>query len=120
MSAGLIRQMRTHLPMSGRCRRYSHDMPESLKPEQFTLSMEDGAPLITLHGVTVSNVDGWSVLNRTTLLVVDGPEDEGFLLPRMTSPDVDLAPKGWDAAVSSAKLVGVLVSGTRIAATVIE
>jgi hypothetical protein len=95
-------------------------MPESLKPEQFTLSTEDGEPFITLHGVTVSNVDGWSILSRRTMVVVDGPEDEGFLLPRMTGPDVDLAPEGWDAAVSSAPSVGVLVSGTQIAATVIE
>ena len=94
-------------------------MPESLKPEQFTLSTEDGAPVITLHGVTVSNLDGWSILSRRTMVVVDGPEDEGFLLPRMPDPDVDLAPEGWDAAVSSAKSVGVLVSGTQIAATVI-
>ena len=101
-------------------RRYSHVMPQFLKPEQFTLSIADGAPAITLHGVTVSNIDGWSILNRATLLVVDGPEDEGFLLPRMTSPDVDLAPKGWDSAVSSAKSVGVLVAGTRIVATVIK
>ena len=106
--------------MSECCRHYSHAMPESLTPEQFTLSMEDGAPLITLHGVTVSNVDGWSVLSRTTLLAVDGPEDEGFLVPRMTSSDVDLAPEGWDAAVSSANSVGVLISGARIAATVVE
>ncbi|WP_445259042.1 hypothetical protein [Nocardioides aurantiacus] len=95
-------------------------MLESLNPEQFTLSTEDGAPFITLHRVTVSNVHGWSVLSRRTVIVVDGPEDEGFLLPRMTGPDVDLAPENWDVAVSSATSVGVLVSGTQIAATVID
>lgn len=95
-------------------------MPEFLKPEQFMLSIEDGAPIITLHDVTVSAVDGWSILNRATLLVVDGPEDEGFLLQRMTNPDVDVAPEGWDSAVASAGSVGVLVSGSRLAATVIE
>jgi hypothetical protein len=95
-------------------------VPQSLKPEQFTLSIVDGAPSIALHGVTVSNTDGWSVLNRTTLVVVDGPEDEGFLLPRITSPDVDLAPKGRDSAVASAESVGVLASGTQIAAAVIQ
>ena len=54
------------------------------------------------------------------MIVVDGPEDEGFLLPRMTGPDVDLVPENWDVAVSSATSVGVLVSGTQIAATVID
>ena len=95
-------------------------MPESLNPDQFTLSMAGGKPSITLHGVTVANGNGWSILNRATLLVVDGPEDEGFLLPRMKSPDLDLAPKGWDSAVSSAESVDVLISGTRIVATVIK
>lgn len=105
--------------MSGRGCRYVQVMPEFLKPEHFTLSIADGAPTITLLGVTVSVTEGWSILNRATLLVVDGPEEEGFLLQRMTSPDVDLAPKGWDSAVASTGSVEVLVSGTRLAATVI-
>lgn len=95
-------------------------MPEFLTPEQFTMSIADGAPTITLQGVTVSTTDGWSILNRATLLVVDGPGAEGFLLPRQTGPDGDLAPEGWDAAVASAQSVRVLVSGARFAATVIE
>jgi len=95
-------------------------VPESLKPEQFTLSVEDGAPSIALHGVTVSGTDGWTILSRATLIVVDGPGDEGFLLPRMTSPDVDLAPDGWDPAVAATTSVTVLVSGTQVEAAVIE
>jgi hypothetical protein len=94
-------------------------MPQSLAPEQFTLSIADGAPTITLRGVTVSNADGWSFLNRVTLLVVDGPGEEGFLLPRLTSPDGDLAPEGWDAAVASTGSVEVRVPGARVLATVI-
>lgn len=84
------------------------------------MSIADGAPTITLHGVTISTTDGWSFLNRATLLVVDGPGDEGFLVPRQTGPDGDLAPEGWDAAVASARSVRVLVAGTRVAATVLE
>lgn len=94
-------------------------MPQFLAPEQFTLSIANGAPTITLCGVTVSNTDGWSFLNRLTLLVVDGPGEEGFLLPRLTSSDGDLAPPGWDAAVASAGSVGIHVSGARVLATVI-
>jgi hypothetical protein len=89
-------------------------------PEQFTMNIADGAPTITLQGVSVSTTDGWSILNRATLLVVDGPGDEGFLLPRHTSPNGDLAPEGWDAAVASVGSVRVLASGARVVATVIE
>ncbi len=84
------------------------------------MSLADGAPTITLQGVTVSTTEGWSILNRATLLVVDGPGEEGFLLPRMTSPNGDLAPEGWDAAVASAGSVRVLLSGARFGATVID
>lgn len=95
-------------------------MPQFLPPEQFTLSIADGAPTITLHGVTVSNTERWSFLNEATLLVVDGPGEEGFLLPRLTGPDSDLAPEGWDNAVAATGSVGILVSGSRVLATVIE
>ncbi|MDF2093591.1 hypothetical protein P0Y31_14655 [Knoellia sp. 3-2P3] len=95
-------------------------MPQLLTPEQFTMTIADGTPTITLQGVTLSTTDGWSILNRETLLVVDGPGEEGFLLPRRTSPDGDLAPEGWDAAVASARSVRVLASGARVAATVID
>jgi hypothetical protein len=77
-------------------------------------------PPSPLRGVTVSTTDGWSILNRATLLVVDGPGEEGFLLPRKMGPDGDLAPEGWEAAVASAGSVQVLVSGARVAATIID
>lgn len=90
--------------------RYVHVMPQFLTPEQFTLSIADGAPTITLHGVTVSATHDWVLLNRATLFVIDGPGEEGFLLPRMTNHDGDLAPEGWDATVASTGSVEVLVS----------
>lgn len=49
-------------------------MPEFLEPDRVALSLSDGVPTITLDGVEVSATDEWSVLNRTTLLVVDGPD----------------------------------------------
>ncbi len=69
-------------------------MPDFLKPDQFILGIEDGVPTIALHGATVSNTSGWSFLDRATLLVIDGPGEEGFLLPRMGRPNTDLAPEG--------------------------
>jgi hypothetical protein len=100
--------------------RYGSQMPEFLKPDRFTLSLDDGIPTITLHGATASNTNGWSFLNRATLLVVDGPGEEGFLLRRMDSPGADLAPEGWDEAVASTGSVRLLASGVRITAHVIE
>jgi hypothetical protein len=60
-------------------------------------------PMITLrvHVPTGIAVGQWSLLNRATLLVVDGPGDVGFLLPRI-GPAGDLAPAGWDPAVEHA------------------
>ena len=53
-------------------------MPQLLTPEQFTMDIADGAPTITVQGVTVSTTDGWSILNRATLIVVDGPARRAF------------------------------------------
>lgn len=100
--------------------RYGLQMPDFLKPDQFTLSIEDGVPTIALHGATVSNTSGWSFLNRATLLVIDGPGEEGFLMPRMDRPDTDLAPEHWDEAVASTGSVRLLASGVPITAQVIE
>jgi hypothetical protein len=94
-------------------------MPQFLKPDQFTLSIDDGMPTIALHGATLSSTEGWSFLNRATLLVADGPGEEGFLLPRMASPDEDLAPERWDEAVASTGSVRLLASGARVIAPVI-
>lgn len=95
-------------------------MPQLLTPEHFTMTIADGTPTITMEGVTISSADGWSILNRATLLVVDGPGDEGFLLPRHTSPDGDLAPEGWDDAVASAGSVRVISAGAEVVANVME
>jgi len=99
--------------------RYGLQMPEFLEPDRFTLSLDGGMPTITLHGTTVSNTSGWSFLNRATLLVLDGPGDEGFLLRRMESADADLTPERWDEAVASTGSVRLLASGVRITADVI-
>ena len=94
-------------------------MPQHLKPDQFTLSLDDGTPTIALHDVTVLSAEGWSFLNRATLLVADGPGDEGFLLSRV-GPDGDAAPAGWDDAVASTGSVRLLISGAVVVAPVIE
>lgn len=95
-------------------------MPHFLQSEQFKLSIHDGTPTITLHDVAVSSVEGWSFLNRTTLLVVDGPGEDGFLLRRIAGSGEDLAPDRWDDVVASAGAVRVLASGADIVAPVIE
>jgi hypothetical protein len=75
-------------------------MPTFLPPEAARFELRDGAPVIVLD---VDVPDGvatgpWSLLNRLTMFVVDGPGDEGFLLPRLGQGG-DLAPAGWDDAV---------------------
>jgi hypothetical protein len=78
-------------------------MPEFLPAEAARLELRDGMPVITLRVQvrTDTAVGQWSLLNRATLVVVDGPGDAGFLLPR-TGPAGDLAPVGWDSAVEQA------------------
>ncbi|WP_404386463.1 hypothetical protein LL946_07785 [Knoellia locipacati] len=95
-------------------------MPEFLEPNRVDLSLSDGIPTITLAGVEVSAGDGWSVLNRATLLVVDGPGDEGFLIRRLEGNGTDLTPAGWDDAVSDRGYVTVVAGRTRIVAPVVS
>jgi hypothetical protein len=95
-------------------------VPQFLEPDRFSLRVVGGAPQITLDGVTISATEGWSLLNRATLIVVDGPGDQGFLLPRHTAPDRDHAPEGWDAAVAAKGSVEVHVPGAQVSAKVIE
>jgi hypothetical protein len=72
-------------------------MPSFLPPDAARFEIRDGAPLITLAvGVPEDVAAGeWSLMNRLTLLVVDGPGDAGFLLPRLAGTG-DSAPQGWE------------------------
>jgi hypothetical protein len=78
-------------------------VPDFLPAEAARLELHNGMPMITLrvHVPTDIAAGQWSLLNRATLLVVDGPGDAGFLLPRI-GPTGDLAPVGWDPAVEHA------------------
>jgi len=95
-------------------------MPHYVDPAHVTLAVTDGEPTITLRDVEVSSTDGWSFLNRATLLVVDGPDDEGFLLRRLTEQDGDIAPAGWDEAVASHGSVTVVVGADRFVASAVD
>jgi hypothetical protein len=74
-----------------------------LPPEAARFEVRDAVPVLTLAvDVPGEVVDGpWALMNRLTLVVVDGPGDAGFLLPRLT-PGGDAAPAGWDEAVDRA------------------
>jgi hypothetical protein len=78
-------------------------MPTFLPPEAARFDLRDGVPVITLAvDVPVDlSAAAWSVLNRVTLFLVDGPGDAGFMLPRI-GPAGDIAPLGWDDAVNLA------------------
>ena len=74
-----------------------------LPPEAARFEIQDGTPVLALAVEVPADVAAaeWTVLNRLTMVVVDGPGDAGFLLPRM-KPDGDAAPEGWDEAVDRA------------------
>ncbi len=76
------------------------------------MSLAEGVPTVELRDVEASGTQGWSFLNRATMLVVDGPGDEGFLVRRLERDGADLAPPGWDDAVASHGSVAVIASGT--------
>ena len=76
-------------------------MVSFVPPEQCSFSVDDGDAVISLTGVTVSTEEGWSLMNRRTLLLVDGPGDEGFLVRRASPDGSDTAPAGWDSSVSA-------------------
>jgi hypothetical protein len=78
-------------------------MPMFLQPEAVALQLRDGLPVITLAVDMPTDVaaGNWSVLNRLTVVVVDGPGQAGFLFPRL-GPGGDLAPPGWDDAFERA------------------
>jgi hypothetical protein len=94
-------------------------MPQNLPADRFELRVEAGRPSVVLHDVRLQEGEGWSFLNRATLLVVDGPGDEGFLLRRLGDDGQDLAPDGWDEAVASASTVEVVAGGTSVSAAVV-
>ncbi len=70
-------------------------MPNLVTPEAARFALIDGAPVLTLLVAPPAEAGEWSLFNRATMLVVDGPGDEGFVLPRLAA-DV---PAGWDEAV---------------------
>src|ERR1044072_6020387 len=76
-------------------------VPSFVPPESCAFEIVNGQAVVRLSGFTVEDDNGWSVLPRLTLVVVDGPGDEGFLLRRMDLTGADPAPPGWDYAVEA-------------------
>jgi hypothetical protein len=78
-------------------------VPAFITPDSARFQLQDGVPVLTLAVDAPSAVGAgeWSVLNRLTLFVVDGPGDAGFVLPRF-GEEGDIAPPGWDEAVAAA------------------
>jgi hypothetical protein len=88
-----------------------------ITPDVVRFQLRDGVPVLTL-AVDAPDVEGeWSVLNRLTLFVVDGPGDAGFVLPRF-GEEGDIAPPGWDDAVADAGGSHVVFGTTPDAPTV--
>ncbi|MDT0212512.1 hypothetical protein Q9R29_01315 [Rothia sp. ARF10] len=92
-------------------------MAEHIAPDRVSFEVDGGTPTVTLSDVEVSTDEGWTFLNRATMVVVDGPGDEGFLLARMTGDGTDLAPEGWDDAVDAQGELTVVAGSTSFVAT---
>ncbi|MEV6969825.1 hypothetical protein AB0M47_32390 [Hamadaea sp. NPDC051192] len=74
-----------------------------LNPDLVTFELRDGEPVLSLAVEVPTGPDeGWSLMNRLTVCVVDGPGDAGYLFPRLGGPAGDKAPQGWDEAVARA------------------
>lgn len=70
-----------------------------------TFTVEEGRPVIRL-GLPLPDgappAAAWSLLNGHTMVVVDGPGDEGYLLLRRLPDGTDFTPADWDQAVGQA------------------
>jgi hypothetical protein len=86
-------------------------MPSFVPPETSTFAVEAGKARSALVGFSVTNRQGWSVVPRATLIVFDGPDEEGFLLPRLDEHGIDRAPPEWDAAVERHRGAWLVVDG---------
>ncbi|WP_327290037.1 hypothetical protein [Streptomyces sp. NBC_01198] len=53
--------------------------------------VHDALPLVTAPGETLPACEGWSIVPRLTLCVVDGPGDHGVVIPAFTAPVVAAA-----------------------------
>jgi hypothetical protein len=80
-------------------------MPGFLPPEFVRLELRDDKPVIVLHVDIPAGLesDGWSLMSRATVWVIDGPNGAGYLIPRFGIQP----PAGWDEAV--ARMAGSLV-----------
>ena len=78
-------------------------MSQMVPPEAAHFELRDGVPVLTLAVEPPAEpaAGDWGIISRLTLVVVDGPGDAGFLLPRLT-PGGDAAPEGWDEAIARA------------------
>jgi hypothetical protein len=50
----------------------------------------------------LTQAERWSLLSRTTMCVMDGPAEAGYLIARLGPDGSDAAPSGWDDAVERA------------------
>lgn len=74
-------------------------MPSFVHPDSATFAVEDGKAVVRTSGVRVEAASPWSLLSQPTLLVIDGPEDEGFLFARVAPDGTTHTPAEWDDAV---------------------
>jgi hypothetical protein len=82
--------------------------------------VEAGKALVRVEGFSVAEAVGWSLLPQATLVVIDGPNDEGFLLARIDGHGIDRAPPDWDTAVADHGGAWLLADGQSIFAPLVD
>lgn len=88
-------------------------MPSFVDPSRIVYDFDGDRPRILVDVAAADSwgQEGWGLLLRLTMVVVDGPDGEGYLLGRaveMPEGVHDPAPWGWERAVVDAD--GVMVS----------
>jgi hypothetical protein len=79
-------------------------MPKFLTPDAVRFELLDDKPILRLPAPAPAAIeaDRWFLMSGTTLCVVDGPDDAGYLVARFGADGADAAPAGWDDAVARA------------------
>ena len=84
-------------------------MGEFLRRGGFTTGVLDGRPTLTLPGRSVVQPVGWVVSVGHLVIVLEGPDDEWFVVPGRQDGTREHATVAWMAAVRGNRGVDVLV-----------
>lgn len=88
-------------------------MPEFLGPSEAAFEVGEARATIRLAMPAPADLHafGWSALVQPTLVVADGPGEAGYLIGRLGEDGLDLAPEGWEDAITRDHGMTLVFSG---------